>query len=196
MVYSAQRMGQEQHVGVALEVMGIPGHPQGTPLLRDEIPGQAGASPEARKFVSQNGPWNIWNLKSGLKELLLEHYFCPFFAFCFVDFWSVSFPVGSFFQPWRTDAEKRHALRMVAVYFVAIIFTASLAYRPSTVQSWIWKIWEPAWATMVYVGPKLIGSGYGSSRARTQDCYSKYIDDRIRSIIAFPTGVGGSEHKI
>lgn len=49
---------------------------------------------------------------------------------------------------------------------------------------------------MVYVGPKLIGSGYGSSRARTQDCYSKYIDDRIRSIIAFPTGVGGSEHKI
>ena len=64
MVYSAQRMGQEQHVGVALEVMGIPGHPQGTPLLRDEIPGQAGASPEARKFASQNGPWNIWNLKN------------------------------------------------------------------------------------------------------------------------------------
>ena len=52
-----------------------------------------------------------------------------------VDFWSASVPVGPFLS--ALAAAKRPALRMVAVYFVAIIFTASLAYRPSAVQTWL-----------------------------------------------------------
>ena len=145
-------------LGLAMEFMGIPvcsGMRYQDKLV---LALKLGRSLSPKMDPMEHLGWKSWFWKN-----TFVHFSMFSVCFLFVDFWSASFPVGAFFFILGGPTLKT-GLRMVAVYFVAIIFTASLAYRPSAAQTSLWRIWEPAkighGLAMVHVGPKLVGVGF------------------------------------